>query len=332
MCSRSDSTGASSRGAYKSGVAPVLIVDDDPDIRTFLRAVLEGDGHTILEASTGAEALKHLKRHHPGLLLLDVMMPAMDGYAVIEEIRRRPGPFVPIILLTGIDDPAARARGIDVGADEVLVKPIHPFELRLRVRAMLRIQQLAGELHLANRRLRALARTDELTGLRNRRGLRSALFREYRRAERYGGDLSLIEFDVDRFKQVNDQYGHGVGDRVLEAVARALESGLRQVDVVGRIGGEEFVVVAPETPLHEMRQVAERLRLQVAKVEVPVGDTVVRVTISGGVASLRTAGVSTPDALLGAADAALYRAKALGRNRIVEALELNGSLGQLQGV
>ena len=196
----------------------------------------------------------------PALVLLDVMMPAMDGFAAVHAIKREPGPFVPVILLTALDDPASRAKGIDAGADEVLAKPVHPFELRLRCRAMLRIHHLTEELHAANRRLRALARTDELTDVRNRRGLRSALTREFRRAERYGGALTVMVFDVDRFKQVNDACGHAVGDSVLTAVAQALKRGVREVDVVGRVGGEEFVVLAPETPSRDALLVAERLR------------------------------------------------------------------------
>jgi diguanylate cyclase (GGDEF)-like protein len=300
-------------------VAPILIVDDDADVRALLRAVLEGDGHAVLEASTGAEALVHLKRRQPRLVLLDVRMPTMDGFAVAEAIKSLPGPFVPVILLTGLDDPAARAHGIAVGADEVLQKPVHPFELRLRVRAMLRIQQLAAELHDANRRLRAQAHTDELTGVRNRRGLRAALAREFRRAARYGGALSAIALDVDRFKAVNDAFGHAVGDRVLVGVAQALSTALREVDVVGRTGGEEFVVAAPETPLGDAIAVAERLRAAVARVRVPVGSHDVQVTVSAGVATLSALDVASVDGLLDAADRALYRAKALGRDRTVDA-------------
>jgi diguanylate cyclase (GGDEF)-like protein len=293
----------------------ILIVDDDSDGRALLRATLEAEGQSVAEASTGAEALELLARRRPKLVLLDVMMPSMDGYAVVERIRRLPGPFVPILLVTAIDDPAARARGIDVGADDVLVKPIHALELKLRVRAMLRIQQLAAELHLANRRLRQLARTDELTGLRNRRGLKVALARELRRAQRYGGSLSLIAFDVDHFKQVNDRWGHAIGDRVLEQVARVLERGSRRVDVVGRSGGEEFMVVAPETPLGVAVSVAERLREQVARAAVPAtGSEEAHVTVSAGVASYLPG--STGESLLAAADAALYRAKSLGRDRV----------------
>ena len=311
--------------------APILIVDDDVELRALLRAVLEGDGHAVLEATTGEEALQHLRRKRPSLVLLDVMMPDMDGFQVVAEIRRLGGPFVPIILLTALDDPAARAHGIDVGADEVLKKPIHPFELRLRVRAMLRIQHLAGELHDANRRLKQQARTDELTRLRNRRGLRAALLREFRRVERYGGELSLVAFDVDRFKQVNDRYGHAVGDQVLREVGRALQTGLRQVDVVARTGGEEFVVVMPETPLHDALQVAERLRREVAAAQVPVGDSHVAVTISGGVVSFGPGRFQSPEEMLAAADAALYRAKAEGRDRLCGS-DLNRSFGEIERV
>ncbi|MGZ3438930.1 MAG: GGDEF domain-containing response regulator [Polyangia bacterium] len=299
-----------------TAAAEILVVDDDPDVRTFVRAVLESDGYEVTEAASGQEALQRLRIRRPALVLLDVMMPAMDGFAAVHAIKSEPGPFVPVILLTALDDPASRAKGINAGADEVLAKPVHPFELRLRCRAMLRIHLLTEELHAANRRLRALARTDELTDVRNRRGLRAALTREFRRAERYGGGLTVMVFDVDRFKSVNDAWGHGVGDSVLKAVASALKLGVREVDVVGRVGGEEFVVLAPETPSRDALLVAERLRRSVGErvVTTPYGSEV-RVTVSCGVATLSDVHARSPEELLGYADSALYRAKALGRDR-----------------
>jgi two-component system cell cycle response regulator len=296
--------------------AEILIVDDDADVRLFVRAVLESDGHKVVEASSGHEAILRLRRRRPSLILLDVMMPTMDGFAVAQAIKHEPGPFVPVIMLTALDDPGSRKKGIDAGADEVLAKPVHPFELRLRCRAMLRIHQLNEELHAANRRLRALARTDELTHVRNRRGLRSALMREFRRAERYGGALTVMAFDVDRFKAVNDLYGHPIGDRVLYAVAQALKRAVREVDVVGRTGGEEFVVLAPETGTREAMALAERLRREVAQrvVTTPDGEQI-QVTVSCGVATQNELQAGTPDELLALADAALYRAKAAGRDR-----------------
>jgi two-component system, cell cycle response regulator len=296
--------------------AEILIVDDDPDVRMFVRAVLEADGHEVVEAGSGVEAIARLRAHRPALILLDVMMPAMDGFAVVEAIKHEPGPFTPVILLTALDDPGSRKKGIDAGADEILAKPVHPFELRLRCRAMLRIHMLTEELHAANRRLRALARTDELTHVRNRRGLRSALLREFRRAERYGGALTVMAFDVDRFKGVNDKFGHPVGDRVLYAVAQALKRGVREVDVVGRVGGEEFVVLAPETSGREAILLAERLRREVAQriVTTPEGEQI-QVTVSCGIATLSEVDARTPDDLIAVADAALYRAKERGRDR-----------------
>jgi diguanylate cyclase (GGDEF)-like protein len=304
----------------KDPTASILVVDDDDDVRGFLREILEGDGHKVIEASTGFEALGALELHRPQLVLLDVLMPSMDGFAVVQAIKSRPGAFVPVILLTALDDPPSRARGIAAGADEVLAKPVHPAELRLRVRAMLRIQQLADELHSANRRLQLLARTDELTRVRNRRGLRSALVREFQRASRYRLRLSILAFDIDHFKRVNDTHGHATGDVILKLVARALKDGLRQVDVVGRVGGEEFVVVCPETSSDEAILVAERLRAAVALEEVaaPTGGTV-SVTISCGVATMSELPARTADELLAFADAALYQAKARGRNRVERA-------------
>jgi diguanylate cyclase (GGDEF)-like protein len=296
--------------------AEILVVDDDPDVRTFVRAVLESDGHQVIEAQSGAEAISRLRIRRPALVLLDVMMPAMDGFAAVYAIKHEPGPFVPVILLTALDDPASRAKGINAGADEVLPKPVHPFELRLRCRAMLRIHHLTEQLHAANKRLRALARTDELTNVRNRRGLRMALEREFRRAERYGGALTVMVFDVDRFKSVNDLYGHAVGDRVLYAVAQSLKRGIREVDVVGRVGGEEFVVVLPETPARDALALGERLRHDVAtRVVTTATGAPVSVTVSCGIVTLSEVGARNVDALIDYADAALYRAKARGRDR-----------------
>jgi two-component system, cell cycle response regulator len=307
--------------------AVVLLVDDDAEVRSFLRAILEAEGHRVDEAASGQEALMTLAQQHPQLVLLDVRMPAMDGFAVAQAIRTKPGPYVPIILLTADDDLESRARGIAAGADEVLGKPAHPFELKLRVRAMLRIQHLTAELHAANRRLRLLARTDELTQVRNRRGLRAALEREFARAARYGGRLALIAVDLDRFKRVNDEHGHQAGDQLLRAVAEAMGAALRKTDILGRTGGEEFVVVAPETGAEEARVVAERLRRATSELEVLAPDgAALRATVSCGVAALGDLGARTPDELLAHADRALYRAKALGRDRCEVARAGEGTL------
>jgi two-component system chemotaxis response regulator CheY len=283
----------------------ILVVDDDPDVRTLLGEILRADGHAVREAANGRQALHEL-RHHPQLVLLDVILPDMDGFTVVEAIKSRSGPFLPVILLTALDDPASRARGIAAGADEVVGKPVQPFELKLRVRAMLRIGQLAGELHRANRQLALLARTDELTHVRNRRGIMVQLEREFHRAARYGAPFSVIQLDLDHFKRVNDERGHAAGDELLKAVARALRHALRQVDSVGRIGGEEFVVVAPETGGRDARALAERLRLEVEKTGI---------TVSCGVATLGDVLARDAGELLAWADQALYRAKMSGRNR-----------------
>jgi diguanylate cyclase (GGDEF)-like protein len=301
----------------------ILVVDDDETVRAMTRTILEAEGHVVRDADSGAHALEELKVARPNLVLLDVMMPNMDGFEVTLAIKHLPGPFVPVILLTALGDQASRARGIESGADEVIGKPVHPVELRLRVRAMLRIQHLAEELHGANRRLERLLRTDDLTHIRNRRGVHSALQREFRRAERYGGPLSILVLDIDRFKGVNDAHGHAVGDDLLVACAQAIRKTLRRVDVVGRTGGDEFVVVAPETPLEDAVHVAERLRVAVAEAAVPIASGPVRITISCGVATLGEVPAENAQTLLRYADLALYRAKALGRDRAAIASALD---------
>jgi diguanylate cyclase (GGDEF)-like protein len=297
---------------------PILVVDEDPVTRAFVRAALEADGLRVVEAATGAEVMRSVGAERPCLVLLDLMLPKMDGFSVLQALRRLPPPFIPILLVTSLDDPSTRERGIAAGADEILPKPIRPFELRLRVRAMLRIEQLTADLHAANCRLQLLARTDELTRVRNRRGLYAALEREFRRAERYRRALTVLAFDVDHFKRVNDAYGHAAGDRVLRAVAQALEDALRRVDVVGRTGGEEFVVVAPETPPRDAERLAERLRRAVAAqvIDGPGGE-LLHVTVSCGVATLGQVEARSAEELLGLADEALYQAKRLGRDRCV---------------
>lgn len=297
--------------------ARFLIVDDEPVQCRAVARIIEDWGGIAHQAHSFAEAMRLHRECSPDLVLLDVVMPQVDGYKVANLLRNE-GHFVPIILLTGLDDLDSKRRGLAAGADEFLTKPVHPLELQIRVSSMLRIKRLADQLATANARLVELAATDALTGLANRRALLDRLAHEFARARRYRKSVGCLMVDIDHFKRVNDSYGHAVGDRVIQHVASALQRTIRQTDLAGRYGGEEFVVLALETGFEGTMSLGERLRRQVA--QGPTTSGLPNITISVGVATTETA-ITTPEDLLERADQALYRAKRKGRDRVVGALD-----------
>jgi two-component system chemotaxis response regulator CheY len=317
--------------AREHGPARVLVVEDDPEQLEQLVAMVRRAGHDAYAAGTGAAALRLRAEVDPQLVLLDLHLPDLDGFAMLRKIKREVSSFVPVVLLTGYGDPDSKRRAIEAGADEFLQKPVSPFELELRLRSLLRIKGLTDELRRQNDRLLTLANTDSLCGIPNRRSVLDQLAREARRASRHGTSLAVALFDLDHFKNVNDLHGHATGDAVLCAAAQALSAGIRDEDSLGRFGGEEFLVVAPQIGLGEAGRMAERLRQLVADAAVTTPSGLIRVTASVGVAA--TTCVTEPplrasrsgareaarlaDELLREADQALYAAKGAGRNRVV---------------
>jgi diguanylate cyclase (GGDEF)-like protein len=298
--------------------ARVLIVDDDPLQCSHMAQIVKDWEAEPFTAQALADALRLHKEARPDLVLLDVMMPHVDGYKLAQMFKRDPT-FVPIILLTALEDIDSKRRGLSAGADEFLTKPVNALELQIRMSSMLRIKRLADELERVNRDLAALATIDGLTQVANRRHVDRRLAEELKRARRYKHPLTCILIDIDHFKLVNDQYGHPIGDRVLVEVATAIRESIRATDLVGRFGGEEFIVLAPETPsisasagvlAERIRQSIERRTKQKADEGLP------RVTASLGVASTNDK-VANEDDLVKRADAALYRAKREGRNRVI---------------
>jgi two-component system cell cycle response regulator len=298
--------------------ARFLIVDDEPLQRRALAATIQEWGGIAYEASSFAEAVRLYRESDPDLVLLDVVMPRVDGYKVAQLLKHE-GRFVPIIMLTGLDDLDSKRRGLAAGADEFLTKPVHPLELQIRVSSMLRIKRLADQLAAANARLSELAMTDALTGLANRRAVLDRLSHEFARAQRYRKFIACIMVDIDHFKRINDVHGHPVGDRVIANVAAALRKTIRVTDLAGRYGGEEFVIVVIETGLEGAIRLGERLRRQVARGFLDAPE-LPSVTISVGVATTELS-VESPEALVARADQALYRAKREGRDRVVGALD-----------
>jgi diguanylate cyclase (GGDEF)-like protein len=298
--------------------ARVLIVDDDRmQCEHVARLVTEWQAKPYT-AQTLAEALRLFREAHPDVVLLDVMMPHVDGYKMAQMFKREAA-FIPVILLTALDDIDSKQRGLAAGADEFLIKPVNVLELQIRMSSMLRIKRLANELERANKELAALATTDALTKVANRRMLDQRLLEEFERSRRYLRPLAILVVDVDHFKSVNDTYGHQVGDRVLTEVARSIQDSIRKSDLVGRFGGEEFVIVAPETPAAPVHNLAERIRINIQKRTAAAKDTgIPTVTASLGVATTEL-DVNTVAELLKRADDALYAAKQAGRNRVIVA-------------
>lgn len=297
----------------------LLLIDDSETQRAELRAVLEEAGFDrLLEARDGIEGLRRLLEDPVDLVICDVEMPGLDGSKLVHMSRAAEGREIPFVMLTALQDPHRRARLFLEGARDVVTKPYHPVELVARLRHNLEVVRLQRELVAKNALLERLSATDELTGLRNRRHVERALRIEFMRAERYGTPLAAIMADVDHFKEVNDRHGHAAGDRVLREVAAVLSTGLRETDVVGRYGGEEFLLLL-QVPLEGAVVAAERWRraLEARHIELD-DDTRIHVTASLGIA-VHAPGMGGPEALVGAADVALYEAKARGRNCVVTA-------------
>jgi diguanylate cyclase (GGDEF)-like protein len=294
----------------------VLVVDDDRSMLEHVAAIVRDLGHEAYLALTWTEALRLYREVKPDLVVLDVMMPTVDGYKLARIIKGESARFTPIILVTALEDLEARRRGMAAGADDFLSKPVSPLELQIRLQSLLRIKQLTDELARANRQLVQLATTDELTGLASRRALYVDLEREWARAQRYGATLAVLMIDVDHFKRVNDNFGHQIGDRVLRLVGDVVRVTIRASDFGARFGGEEFMVLAPETSAHAARVVAERLRQTIHRASATAGDGVPPVTMSVGIAASDDAEATSPDQLVRLADEALYEAKRRGRDRV----------------
>ena len=290
----------------------VLIVDDDRIQRLILRKQLLRLGYEVSEATDGAIAWAQLQHEPTPIVITDWMMPQLDGPALIARIRAAAFPgYTYVILLTSKDERTDVVAGLDAGADDYLTKPCDSHELRARVAIGARIVDL-------ERRLRSARDTDALTGLHNRGAITAAANTELARAQRSGAVLSAALLDVDHFKQVNDQYGHQAGDQALRLVAAQVRKQVRIYDLVGRWGGEELLLLLMETTLLEAASIAERVRATIAATPLTIADgRQITLTASLGLASTEAVGEYTLEALVHDADAALYRAKAAGRNCVV---------------
>ncbi len=293
----------------------VLIAEDDVTSRILLQKVLSRWDYEVVATKNGLEAWEVLQSEDaPRLAILDWMMPELDGVEVCRRVRALDAEQPPyLILLTargGTDD---IVEGLDAGADDYLGKPYDPEELRARVDVGRRFLELNERLIEAQRALEVQARTDALTGILNRGAIVRRLGEELARAVREHTTLSVGMIDIDHFKRVNDTYGHAAGDVVLQEVVRRALSVARPYDVIGRFGGEEFLVIVPNTGSAEAEDVLERMRVAVAGSPLRIDGQELTVTVSVGGATSRGEAV---DQLIVRADDELYRAKEAGRNRV----------------
>ena len=283
----------------------ILIVDDDPAYLRYLRHVLYRAGFAVELAMSGEEAILRLHLEPKiDILVIDLAMPGLDGIDTVRRIQEEatlPGLYT--ILLTANTGPETRLRALENGLDDYLTKTSGESEIVAKLRSAARRVELERRLSIANEELQVLALTDELTGIANRR----ALFRSGETMLREGRPLSLVLLDLERFKEINDTYGHLTGDRILSGVASALKNHTRYGDIIGRYGGDEFYLVLPETSAEEARQIAERLTAILRQLKWTAGDTVVSVNAQFGVAA--STADSTISELLGVCDGLLYRAK-----------------------
>jgi two-component system, cell cycle response regulator len=296
----------------------ILIADDDGVTRKALTKLLQGLGYEVLLAHDGKHAWQLLQQpNSPYLVILDWMMPGMDGVVLCSKLRTLEKDIYPyVILLTANNNKKDLVTGFNAGADDYVRKPFDPDELFVRIRAGERIINLQIESLAARDALRKQATYDFLTGLRNREAILNELQRECERASRNGLPLSVVMIDVDHFKRVNDTYGHQAGDKVLAEVAKRMASEARTYEAIGRYGGEEFLIVLSECDSAGAGKMAERVRCAVAARDCDVQGIKIPVTISLGVASSSPTVHPTMELLIEMADAAMYRAKQTGRNRM----------------
>lgn len=294
----------------------ILVVDDSPVYRKLVEQTLEGEGYELLFAKSGEEALALYAKHQPPIVITDWMMPDFSGTELCKRIREMQTAYSYLILLTSNAEKANVVQGLAAGADDYLTKPFDSAEMIARIGVGRRLIGLQREIEAKNKQLELMARTDSLTGLPNRRAIEEWAEKQLRGAARHGYELWVVIADLDLFKSVNDNYGHGAGDTVLQEFAELLKTATRASDICGRLGGEEFVIVVTHVGKADIVPTIERVRTQLAGLVFRFGEKNARVTASFGVAGF--SGKDAPDfeVLLRAADKALYKAKNAGRNRV----------------
>jgi diguanylate cyclase (GGDEF)-like protein len=301
----------------------ILLVDDDLVVRAKVSESLEQDGFEVILAKNGNDGIAAYQQHRPDLILVDAVMPILDGFEFCEQLKNLGERLTPILMITSLDDNDSVDRAFASGATDYITKPINLPVLRQRVRNLVRqshlIKNQLTELQQANQDLKLLANLDSLTKLSNRRGFDDYIQKEWDRMKRIKAPLSLIMCDVDFFKHYNDRYLHPNGDKCLVKVAMSMRSTVRRSgDLVARYGGEEFAIVLPNTDALGAVSVGENVRSAIKGLQITHEASAVcpYVTVSVGVSTIIPNSENDFQALINAADRALYQAKSQGRDRV----------------
>jgi diguanylate cyclase (GGDEF)-like protein len=298
----------------------IVVVDDEPSILEMMRLRLESMGAAVVSVVRGADAVPVVRAQHPDIILLDIMMPDVDGYAVIRQLKEDEATRqIPVIFMTARDEIDSRVLGLDLGAHDYVTKPFNTIELIARIRAALRVKALQDELTEKNKMLEQLAQSDPLTGLPNRRTFDEQVYTEMERARRNNQPLSCLIFDIDDFKDINDVHGHQAGDEVLRQIGRVLLGRKRRTDLAARYGGEEFVWLLPGASQQAALELGEWLLRTISEMQVVTTPVPLRVTVSIGVSTYQPEahGDVPTTALLQHADEALLEAKRSGKARVI---------------
>jgi diguanylate cyclase (GGDEF)-like protein len=302
--------------------AKILLVEDDRLQAKVTKEYLESTGYEVIWVEDGKSTIKAAKTHPVDLILLDLVLPDMDGNDVCRWLKlNQDTRRIPIIIVTVKNSATEKVEGFKAGADDYLSKPYNEIELNARIYACLRTKALQDELREKNRQLEEvlskveiLAITDPLTELYNRRHFEAIIEKEFNKTVRYKTPTSCLLIDIDHFKSINDEYGHRTGDKVLKEIANLIKNCLRKVDTVARWGGEEFIVLLPETDKEQAVKAASRIIDTIRNHE--FADISEKITASIGIASVPESNIESAEKLINVSDNALYEAKTRGRNRI----------------
>ncbi len=297
-------------------MSKILVVDDVEENITLLTYELEDDYHDVIALRNGQECLDQVKTIAPDLIFLDISMPIMDGMTALKALKSDSSTAkIPVIMVSANENDEQIIEALDLGAHDYVSKPVIYPILAARVRSALRLIEQQHALSLANKSLALLASQDPLTEVYNRRYFFRRADIEFSKALRHNRSLAVIMIDADHFKMVNDQFGHAMGDQALLRLSKVCRDSLRSSDFIGRLGGEEFAICCPETDIDGAKQVAERIRHDMATVDIIYNGKSCRVSVSIGVTALLEADQNF-DQLVQRSDQLLYSAKEGGRNRI----------------
>jgi len=303
--------------------AKILFVEDSKTQAKAIKDFLLRMGYEVIWVEDGKSAINIAKSQSLDIILLDLILPDINGDEVCRWLKLNQSTRgVPIIMLTVKSSIPDKVTGLEAGADDYVPKPFDEIELNARIYACLRTKALQDELRQKNRQLEELlekvellAITDPLTELYNRRRFETALENEFKRTQRYKSPLACLMLDIDYFKKINDEYGHQVGDSVLQEIAKIIKKTFREIDIAARWGGEEFVVLLPQTQQDAAIQSASRILEKISNHRfLRIPDK--KITVSIGIASVPNSSVDTGEKLVNASDLAMYEAKKKGRNRI----------------